>query len=124
MVTITTNTFLCYLATCREERVNFKQTCLMISLDGSPLTLLGLLLAGLVSSGILALIISDCIVQHYTLYIIYVGRLNVCGLCIVCVCVYVCVFLCVCACVHACVRACMRVCVRACARNLLYISNE
>jgi len=63
----------------------------MISLDGSPLALPGLLLAGLVSSGILVLIVCDCIVQHYTLYIIYVGRLNVCGLCIVCVCVIVCV---------------------------------
>ena len=88
MVTITTNTFLSYLGTCREERINFKQTCSMISLDGSPLALLGLLLAGLVSSGILVLIVCDCIVQHYTLYIIYVGRLNVCGLCIVCVCAH------------------------------------
>ena len=71
MVTIKTNTFLSCLATHREERVNSGQTCSMISLGGSPLALLGLLLAGIVSSGTLALIICDCIAQNYNITIVY-----------------------------------------------------
>ena len=53
------NTFLSCLATRRQERENSGQTCSMISLGGNPLALLGLRMA---SSGILPLIICDCII--------------------------------------------------------------
>ena len=41
--------------------MNSGHTCSMISLGGSPLALLGLLLAGIASSGILPLIVCDCV---------------------------------------------------------------
>ena len=57
-------TFLSCLATRRQERENSGQTCSMISLGGNPLALLGLLLAGMASSGILPLIVCDCTIYH------------------------------------------------------------
>jgi len=52
-------TFLSFLATLKLDRVNSGHTCSIISFGGRPLALLGLLLAGMASSGILALIVCD-----------------------------------------------------------------
>ena len=56
-------TFLSCSATRRQERVNSGHTCSIMSLGGSPLALLGLVLAGMASSGILPLIVCDYIIS-------------------------------------------------------------
>ena len=77
----------------------------MISLGGNPLALLGLLLAGIASSGRLPLMVCDCIICHCNNNFVYVCM---------CTCVRVCVCVRVCACVRACVCVCVCVCVCAC----------